>query len=100
MYNQNTGHPEIVEPVNGFTQFTDLGVVFGAQWQYEGSGDYLRNGQAGFLMFNRDTGDTELVERLSGTTQLTDLHTVLGTQWLFKGTGNYLEVGWTSSKNS
>jgi hypothetical protein len=75
----------------GTATYTAIGGV-GPEWAFEGVGDYLGDGKAGFLMEDQDTGNLDVGEDVGGTAQYT-LVGGLGPEWQFKGSGNLLGQG-------
>jgi hypothetical protein len=98
---RNTGNVangllEVGEVVNGAATFTPIGAV-GPEWQFEGTGDFLGDGHAGFLM--RNTGNVangliEVGEVVNGAATFTPIGG-LGPEWQFKGVGDFLGDGHT-----
>jgi hypothetical protein len=81
----------------GVAQYTPIGSV-GPEWQFEGVGDYLGNGNAQFLMWDTSSassqyGSVVTGEDVNGTVQYTRVGGLGPTTWQFEGTGDLLGHG-------
>src|SRR5205807_734087 len=84
----NTDQLVVDEVVSGQATFRVFG-SFGAVWQFAGVGDYLGQGEDGYLLWNSTDGSLDVVE--GGTQRF--LGGVLGSQWQFEGSGDLLGYG-------
>ncbi len=90
--------------VGGQAQYAAIGGV-GPNWQFEGVGNYLGDGKAGFLMEDSNTGNLVVGEDVGGLAQYTPVGG-LGPEWQFEGSGNLLGTGqddfliWDGSSSS
>jgi hypothetical protein len=88
----------------GTAAYTAIGGV-GSNWAFEGVGDYLGDGKAGFLMEDQNTGNLVVGEVVNGSAQYS-LVGGLGPEWQFEGSGDLLGQGqddfliWDGSKSS
>lgn len=84
------------EDVGGNAAFTPIGGV-GAEWQFEGVGNFLGDGHSGFLMRNAGPvipGMLEVGEVVDGQAVYTPMGGV-GPEWQFGGIGDFLGDGRT-----
>jgi hypothetical protein len=75
----------------GQAQYAAIGGV-GPEWQFEGMGDYLGDGNTGFLMENQNNGNLIVGEVVNSSAQYT-LVGNLSSAWEFEGSGDLLGQG-------
>jgi hypothetical protein len=101
LWDGNSATPEygslVVGSVSGgAAQYTQIGGA-GSEWQFEGVGGYLGDGNAGFLMWDPTStssqfGSVVVGNDVNGAAQYIRVGG-LGPEWQFKGTGDLLGHG-------
>ena len=76
------------QDVGGTAQYTAVGGLDPAAWQFEGSGDLLNDGKDSILIRNANSGALVAGEVDNGSLQYTAIGAV-GPEWQFLGVGNY-----------
>lgn len=98
---RNTGSVEagtldVGEIVGGAVQYTQIGGV-GAEWNFEGVGNFLGDGRTGFLLWNQgsaENGQLAVGEMVNGQLTFEDIGG-LTPDFQFIGTGNYIDTNKT-----
>jgi len=76
---------------NSVATYTQIGAV-GPNWQFKGVGNYLGDGNTGFLMEDQNSGAVVVGEDVGGGAQYTAVGG-LGPEWQFEGSGDLLGHG-------